>query len=249
MRALITGASSGIGRDIARVLSNKGYDLILVARRKDKLEALKAELKTNVDIYTYDLSSTYNCNRLYERVKKDEIDILVNNAGFGLAGNFYRTNLDKELDMIDLNIKTVHILTKLFLADFVKRDKGYILNVSSLTAPIPGPMMATYYATKAYEYNLTTAIYEELRNKNSHVSISILCPGPARTEFNKNAKVQFKNPLLSSKDIASYAVKQMFNNKLVIIPSLRYRLLRTILNLLSLKQRLKYMYSFQKEKR
>lgn len=249
MRALITGASSGIGRDIARVLSNKGYDLILVARRKDKLEALKAELKTNVDIYTYDLSSTYNCNRLYERVKKDEIDILVNNAGFGLTGNFYRTNLDKELDMIDLNIKTVHILTKLFLTDFVKRDKGYILNVSSLTAPISGPMMATYYATKAYEYSLTTAIYEELRKKNSHVSISVLCPGPARTEFNKNAKVQFKTPLLSSKDIANYAVKKMFAHKLVIIPSLRYRILRLALNILPLKQKLKHMYNFQKEKR
>ena len=158
MKALITGASSGIGRDIARELSNRGYDLILVARRKSRLEELANELNTKVEIIDMDISSTYNCMQLYNKVKKDNIDILINNAGFGLFGSFDETNLDKELDMIDLNIKAVHVLTKLFLKDFIEKDKGYILNVASSAAFVPGPLMATYYATKAYVLQLTEAL-------------------------------------------------------------------------------------------
>ena len=131
MKALITGASSGLGRDMARILADKGYDLILVARRKTKLEKLQKELKTNVEIIPLDISSTYNCMSLYNQVKKEDIDILINNAGFGLFGEFVNTNVDKELDMIDTNIKAVHVLTKLFLKDFVAKDKGYILNVNN----------------------------------------------------------------------------------------------------------------------
>ena len=115
MKALITGASSGIGSDMARILSDNGYDLILVARRKRKLEKLKKELNTEVHIIDMDISSTFNCMDLYNQVKGEDIDIVINNAGFGLFGKFINTNLDKELDMIDLNIKSVHILTKLFL--------------------------------------------------------------------------------------------------------------------------------------
>ena len=152
MKALITGASSGIGRDMARVLSEKGYDLILVARRKTKLEKLQKELKTNVEIIPMDISSTYNCMSLYNQVKKQDIDILINNAGFGIFGEFVNTNIDKELDMIDINIKTVHVLTKLFLKDFKAKNKGYILNVASSAAFLPGPLMASYYGTKAYIY-------------------------------------------------------------------------------------------------
>ena len=160
MKALITGASSGIGRDMARVLSEMGYDLILVARRKTKLEKLQKELKTNVEIIPMDISSTYNCMSLYNQVKKQDIDIVINNAGFGVYGEFVNTNIDKELDMIDINIKTVHTLTKLFLKDFKAKDKGYILNVSSSAAFLPGPLMASYYGTKSYVYQLTTAISE-----------------------------------------------------------------------------------------
>ena len=120
MLALITGASSGIGRDFARVLSEMGYDLILVARRKTKLQALKKELNTNVECITMDLSSTFHCMELYREVKDKDIDIVINNAGFGLFGEFSTTNLDKELDMIDLNVKAVHILTKLFLKELLK---------------------------------------------------------------------------------------------------------------------------------
>ena len=218
MKALITGASSGIGRDMARVLSDMGYDLILVARRKDKLEKLKKQLSTDVKIICLDVSSTYNCTKLYNKVKDEDIDILINNAGFGKFGEFNDIKLDDELDMIDVNIKAVHILTKLFLNDFVARNKGYILNVASSAAFQPGPLMATYYSTKAYVLHLTEAIYEELRKNNSNVGISVLCPGPVNTEFNKVAKVRFSLKSLESNDVAEYAIKKMFKKKLIITP-------------------------------
>ena len=213
MKALITGASSGIGRDMARILSEQGWDLILVARRKDKLEKLKKQLKTDVKIITMDVSSTFNCTKLYNRVKDEDIDLLINNAGFGKFGEFNNIKLDEELDMIDVNIKAVHILTKLFLNDFVEKDKGYILNVASSAAFQSGPLMATYYSTKAYVLHLSEAIYEELRKNKSNVSISVLCPGPVRTEFNKVAKVKFNLKSLESYDVAEYALKKTFKRK------------------------------------
>lgn len=213
MKALITGASSGIGRDMARILSSNGYDLILVARRKDKLEALKKELQAEVSIICMDISSTFNCMKLYNKVKKENIDILINNAGFGLFGEFNSTNLDKELDMIDVNIKSLHTLTKLFLNDFVKKDSGYILNVASSAAFLPGPLMATYYATKAYVLRLTSSINEELRRNKSNVYIGVLCPGPVNTEFNSVAGVKFSIKSLESYDVAEYAIKKMLKKK------------------------------------
>ena len=153
MKALITGASSGIGRDFARILSNNGYDLILVARNEEPMEELKKELNTKVDIISMDLSSIHNVKKLYNQVKNENIDILINDAGFGLIGSFRKTDLDKELSMIDLNIKAVHILTKLFLDDFVKKDSGYILNVSSSSAFQPGPLLTTYYSTNVYVHH------------------------------------------------------------------------------------------------
>ena len=174
MKALITGASSGIGKEMAKILSDMGYDLILVARRKKKLEELKKELTTKVTIINLDISSTYNCMKLYDKVKKEDIDIVINNAGFGLFGEFSETSLDKELDMIDINIKAVHTLTKLFLKDFKEKDSGYILNVASSAAFLSGPLMSTYYATKGYVLKLTEAIYEELRREDSNVYIGAL---------------------------------------------------------------------------
>lgn len=218
MIALITGASSGMGKDMAYILSNMGYDLILVARRKDRLEKLKNELKTKTEIYDYDLSNIDNCYKLYDKTKNKNIDILINNAGFGLVGNFIETDLDRELNMIDLNIKSLHTLTKLYLKDFIKRDSGYILNIASSAAFQPGPLMATYYGTKAYVLRLTEALYEELRRINSKVYIGCLCPGPVDTEFNDVANVKFSLKGLKSYDVAKYAIKNMFKRKLVIIP-------------------------------
>lgn len=218
MKALITGASSGIGRDMARILANKGYDLIIVARRKDRLEELKESLHTNVTIISMDISSTYNCMKLYNKIKSEDIEIVINNAGFGLFGDFTSTSIDKELDMIDLNIKSLHTLTKLFLNDFVKKDKGYILNVASSAAFLPGPMMATYYATKAYVLRLTEAVSYELKEKGSNVYIGALCPGPIKTEFENVANVEFTTKKMTSEEVSKYAINQMFKNKKIIIP-------------------------------
>jgi len=224
MKALITGASSGLGADMARILSDMGYDLILVARRKTRLEKLKKELSTNVEIITMDLCSTFNCMKLYNQLKKEDIDVVINNAGFGLFGEFTETNLDKELDMIDLNIKSVHTLTKQFVKDFKEKNSGYILNVASSAGFMPGPYMATYYATKAYVLRLTEAINEELRRDGSNVYIGTLCPGPFNTEFNKVAGVEFGLKGLESYDVAHYAIKKMFKKKMIIIPGIKMKL-------------------------
>jgi len=248
MKALITGASSGIGRDMARVLSSLGYDLILVARRKNRLEELKNELTTNVEIICSDLSSTFNCMKLYEQVKEQDIDVVINNAGFGLTGDFEDLNLDKEMDMVDLNIKAVHVLTKCFLKDFKKKNKGYILNVSSSAAFQSGPLMATYYATKVYVLNLTNAIYEELRREKSNVYVGCLCPGPTDTEFTKIAKVEFKLGSYPSEFVAKYGIKKMFKRKLIIIPGLKMKFIYHISKLGPVKLKLKITYNIQRRK-
>ena len=248
MLALITGASSGIGRDMARILSERGYDLILVARRKTRLSQLKKELKTNVEIINLDISSVYNCTELYDQVKDKDIDIVINNAGFGLYGEFTSLKLEKELDMIDTNIKAVHCLTKLFLEDFKKKDKGYILNVASSAAFMPGPMMATYYATKAYVLHFTEAIYEELRQSGSHVYIGALCPGPVSTNFNKVAGVEFSLNALTSYDVAHYALDQMFRRKLVIVPGIQMKLVHVFYRFVPTELLLKITYHIQKKK-
>ena len=161
--ALITGASSGIGREIARELDRRGFRVIIVARREDRLKELAEEL-CDARVIASDLSSVDACKKLYEDVKSERVTVLVNNAGFGKLGRFEDIPLEDELQMIDVNVKAVHVLTKLFLKDFIEEDRGYILNVASSAGLMPGgPMMATYYATKAYVTSLTSAIYDELQ--------------------------------------------------------------------------------------
>ena len=208
MKALITGASSGLGKDFAVKLSNMGYDLILVSRNKKELEKVANNVKTKVQIEILDLSSKENCIKLFNKHKN--IDLLINNAGYGLFGEFSKTSLDKELNMIDLNINAVHILTKLYLQEMIKKDEGRILNVASTAAFLPGPLMSTYYSTKSYVYSLTTAIFEELRRIKSNVKISVLCPGPVNTNFNNIAEVNFSIKGLSSDYVTSYAINKMF---------------------------------------
>lgn len=248
MKALITGASSGIGAEIAKELSNRGYDIILVARRKTRLAKVKQELKTNVEIINMDISSTFNCMELYNQVKDENIEILVNCAGFGVFGDFTMTSLDKELDMIDTNIKGLHILTKLFLQDFTKRNRGYILNVASSAAFQPGPLMAGYYATKAYVLRLSQSIYGELREIKSNVGISVLCPGPVDTEFNKVAKVNFSVKPMKSDVVARYAVDKMFKKKLLIIPGILMKLNYYLNRFIPTKLLLKINYNIQTKK-
>ncbi len=224
MLALITGASSGMGRDMARILAKKGYDLILVARRRERMLELKKELGTNITVIPMDLSIEENNYKLFEKVKNKKIDILINNAGFGLFGEFSKTEIDTELKMIDLNIKSYHILTKLFLQDFIKRDSGYILNVCSSAGFMAGPGMATYYATKNYVTKLTMAINEELRVAKSHVTICALCPGPVATEFNDVAHGTFAVKEASSYEVALYAIDKMFQHKMIIVPTVMMKL-------------------------
>ena len=217
MKALITGASSGMGRDMAKYLHTLGYDLFVVSRDKEKLDEVYRDYN-NVKTIGLDLSSEDNCIKLYDMLKEEHIDILINNAGFGDAGNFSETSLDKELEMIDLNIKAYHILTKLFLQDFIKRDYGRILNVASIAGFMPGPYMATYYATKSYVVNLSLAIYEELKRDKSNVKISVFCPGPVKTNFDEVANVKFNIMQLDSKYASKYAIDNMFLDKLIIVP-------------------------------
>ena len=224
MKALITGASSGIGRDIARELNQRGYDLVLVARDLKKLDEVKAELKTNVETVSMDISNLENCKQLHENYKN--IDILVNNAGFGDCGYFDKTNLDKELQMINTNIVAYHVLTKLYLKDMKEKNNGKILNVASIAGFMPGPLMATYYSTKAYVVRLSEAIREELRREKSKVQISILCPGPVDTNFNKVADVQFALKGLSSKYVAKCATNKLLKGKFYIVPGWKIKLAR-----------------------
>ena len=224
MKALITGASSGIGRDMAKYLGKKGFDLILVARNKERLEEVKVGIKTNVEIITMDLSSKENCIELYNKV--ENVDILINNAGFGTFGRFTETSLETELEMIQTNIIAVHTLTKLFLKDMVKKDKGYILNVSSIAGFLPGPLMATYYSTKSYVLRLTQSLHEELRKQKSNVKISALCPGPTATNFLSRAGVIFKTKSASSEYVAKYAIDKMLLGKKIIVPTLKIKCAR-----------------------
>lgn len=217
-KALITGASSGIGRDIARILDAQGYDLILVARREDRLQALAKNLIGNPIIIAMDISGSENAKKLYDMTSKYEIDVLINNAGFGVWGGFTDTDTDREMDMLRIDVETMHVLMKLFLRDFTKRNSGKILNVASAAAFAPGPYMAAYYSCKAYMLRLTQSVAHELRSDGSKVTVSALCPGPVSTEFNRVAGVHFSMKPLSSKYVAEYAVKRMNCGDTVIIP-------------------------------
>ena len=228
MKALITGASSGIGRDMARYLSTLGYDIIAVAQNEERLKALQSELKTNVEIISMDLSKKENCINLYEKTKNENIDLLINNAGFGVFGTFDETDLEREISLINTNITAVHILSKLYLKDMIKKDSGRILNVSSIASFAPGPLMVAYYASKAYVTRMSQGIYRELKKKKSNVHISVLCPGPVATNFNNVAGVHFSIKELSSQYVAKYAIDKTLKNKLVIVPGFLNKVMRIL---------------------
>ena len=248
MKALITGASSGLGRDMARYLASLDWDLVLVARRTERLKELQKELKTSVEIISLDLGIEENCYKLYEMTKDKGIDLLINNAGFGLFGLTTETSLTRELEMINLNVKAVHILTKLFLKDFYKKDKGQILNVASSAGFLAGPRLNTYYATKNYVLKLTMAIHEELRKRKSNVSVSVLCPGPVDTNFNNVAGGHFNTKSLTSKYVAKYAIDKTLKKKMIIIPSLKIKLGVFFSRFLPYRLLLKIVYRIQVNK-
>lgn len=222
--AVITGASSGIGAEFAKDLSARGYGLILVARREERLRALASELGyatglgNAAEIFTADLSRAEECDRLGEFLQNFDVEVFINNAGFGDCGPFAETELNKELQMINVNIVALHLLSKLAVRILAKNG-GYLLNVGSSAGLMPaGPYMATYYATKAYVVSLTQAIAIEQEEAGSKVHVSVLCPGPVDTEFNDVANVNFSLPGISAKFCARYALKQMFKKQTIIVP-------------------------------
>lgn len=250
MTALITGASSGMGRDMARYLALKGYDLILTARRKERLEELKQELKNvEVTVIELDLSKEENCFKLYDTVKDKNVDFLINNAGFGAYGKFNEVPLDKELELINTNIKALHILTKLFIKNMIKRNKGYILNVGSAAGFLAGPTFSSYYASKNYVVRLTEAIHEEMRRDKINVKVSVLCPGPVKTEFNKVANVNFAVSGLESKYVAKYAIEKTLKGKMVITPGKLMKLAKFGEHFLSEKRLTRMSYNMQMKRK
>ena len=248
MKALITGASSGIGLDMAKYLATMKCELILVARDKEKLEHIQESLPTKVTIIVADLSNEQKVKELYVLTKNEKIDILINNAGFGVFGNFTETDINKELEMIDTNIKAVHLLTKFFVKDMEKNNFGYILNVASSAAFQPGPLMATYYATKSYVYQLSAALYYEQKKKKTNVHVSVLCPGPVDTNFNNVAGVKFGVKPLKSTYVAKYAIDKMFKNKMLIIPGFTMKCAKFFGRFVPTKLMLSMAYKIQKKK-
>lgn len=227
--ALITGASNGIGLELAKIHASKGGDLVLVARNKSKLDDLKTELERQykVNVYTIgkDLSTINSAQEVYDETNHQniQIDYLINNAGFGNFGMFVETDWNKELQMINLNITTLTQFTKLYLQDMVNRRSGKIMNVASTAAFQSGPTMAVYYATKAYVLSFSEALDNEVRNKG--VTVTTLCPGPTESGFQAVAAMEESNlvkgkKLPSSKKVAEYAYASMMKGKTVAIHGL-----------------------------
>ena len=248
MKVLITGASSGIGKDMARVIAKKADELVLVARNIEKLEEIKKELEkdTKIEIISKDLSIEENCKEIHNQVQN--VDILINNAGFGDCGNFTKTSLEKDINMIKTNIIAYHILTKLYLTDMKEKNSGKILNVASIAGFMPGPLMATYYATKNYVVKLSEGIREELKKEHSKVQISILCPGPVETNFNKVANVDFHLREANSMKVAKYAIRKLEKGKFYIVPGIDIKISRLGAKILPANIISKFVYMAQKRK-
>ena len=249
MKALITGASSGIGKEFARILASRGWDLIIAARSTDKLNALKDELSNvNVRVITIDLSREQDAYDLYEHLQDEKIDFLINNAGFGAYGEFKDVPLELEMKLVHTNVCSLHILTKLFLQDMIVRDSGAILNVGSMAGFSAGPKMSSYYASKNYVVRLTEAIHEELRRNKSKVKVSVLCPGPVSTNFNDVANVSFSAKSLDARTVAEYALKKAEKGKMVIIPGRLMKTVKFFEHLLSEKALTRASYDVQSKK-
>ena len=246
---LITGATSGIGMEFARRYAQKGYRLILVGRRVERMDAFERETGATVRKIVKDISTVDACKELLNEVSDEEIDIFINNAGFGDAGEFTDSDLEKEIRMISVNDMAMHILFKGILQKMEKQGGGQILNVASSAGLLPaGPYMATYYATKAYVASLTRAVAHELKQKKSPVHVSALCPGPVDTEFNKNADVVFALKGISAEYCVNTCLKGMERNKVIIVPTLSLKALLFLQRILPMKVILSLVAHQQKKK-
>ncbi len=250
MKVLITGASSGMGREMAKLLAEKYDQMVLVARDQGRLLELQQMIMTaypnhNVTTVSLDLSVAEHCQQLH--AMHPDVDLLINNAGFGDSGVFTQTSLEKDLAMINTNVTALHILTKLYLVNMKARNSGHILNVGSIAGFMPGPLMATYYATKNYVVRLSEAIREELRREKSKVKISVLCPGPVDTNFAKTANVKFNFNGVDSAKVARYTIEHL--NRFYIVPTLGVRLARFAMALLPSSWVARIVYKLQANRR
>lgn len=227
--ALITGASSGIGLELAKRCAAGGSSLILVARRVDRLEELAAELgrahRVEARALASDLSDPTAPDRIFEELRGIPIGILINNAGFGLRGPFAETDWAAEERMMRVNMAAPAHLTKRFLPEMMRRGSGRILNVASTAAFVPGPFMAMYYASKAFLVSFSHAVANEV--KGSGVTVTVLCPGPTRTEFEQAAGVEgsklFRGDVMSAEAVAREGYEAMMAGKAEVIAGGRNR--------------------------
>lgn len=255
MNVLITGASGGIGAELARLFAKDGYNLLLVARRLEKLNELKAELEAEFQIqvttFAQDLSRLDSAKNVFDFASAQNlsIDILVNNAGFGDFGLFAQSNLQKLQQMIQLNIAALTDLTHYFLPQMIFRKKGKILNVASIASFMPGPKMAVYYATKAYVRSFSEALSVEL--KGTGITVTALCPGPVTTDFWERAEAGssslFKHLLFADcKKVARYAYKRLMKGKVLAIPYLSTRFFVLLVKFLPASLVRNLIYAVQK---
>jgi short-subunit dehydrogenase len=256
--ALVTGASSGIGEEIAAQLAARSYDLVLVARRADRLRALADRLRiahgTNSTLVTADLAIREECDRVVEQVSHDSerLEMLVNNAGFGTHGFFRETDLDRELELIAVNCAAPVHLTKRLLPAMLQRRRGYILNVGSVAGFTPGPVMALYYASKAFLLSFSEALWEECRDTG--VTVTALCPGPVRTEFQsragigKNARSSGAAPVPVEK-VAREGIEGVLNGERVVIPGYQNRIAAFLARYTPRTRALKTVRAIQEERR
>ncbi len=247
--AVITGASSGIGMELAKLYASRGYSIVLVARRADRLLELAMSLETDTRVIALDLSERINCESLHEQTKDLDVRLLINCAGFGAAGRFDEIDLDKQIEMTQLNCISLMTLTHMYLNDFKKMDCGTILNVASSAGLLPGgPNMAVYYATKSYVVSLTNAISEELKDMHSNVKIAALCPGPVKTEFNDVAGVRFALNGITPQYCAKCAALGLDKGERIIIPEAKMKLVYALNKILPQSLMLKGTGFQQKKK-
>lgn len=225
MKALITGGTSGLGKEMALSLLKRGYDVTLIARKEGDLKEIEEKSGKKVEFFSYDLSREEECYRLLEETEDVDYDLFINNAGFGDIGKITETSLEKEVNMLKVNDIATLILVKSFLVRFIKKGKGRVLLTASAAAFGVAPYMNVYYASKAFVYSLAHGYYRELKDMKSPVTISALCPGPVKTRFEERANVKFNIGSLEAPYVGEYAIKKFLKGKLEIVPGFSIKML------------------------